>query len=77
MTDLTATEPPASAGDVLLLRVIYLVAAIGLVSLAIIGALAIIAALAAHEVKYPDVLDNIVTGALVGLTGLLAARRTS
>lgn len=70
MTHIDATEPPPAPGDILLLRVIYLVSAIGLLALAGIIALAL------FDRTAPDVLDNIATGALVGLTGLLAARRT-
>lgn len=64
------TEPPPAPGDVLLMRVIVLVGLIGV--LCVIG----IAVLAMLDKPSPGVLDQLATGALVGLTGLLAARRT-
>lgn len=79
MTDLTAldeTEPPPNPGDVLLMRVIVLVACIGILSVVAIAALTALDAMVDEAVNVPGVLDNLATGALVGLTGLLAARRT-
>lgn len=70
MTNLENIEPPPNAGDVLLGRVILCVFLFGLMALAFIGACALL------EREYPSVLDNLATAALVGLTGLLAARRT-
>lgn len=64
------TEPPANPGDVLLMRVIVLVGLIGV--LCVIA----IAVLSYFDKSAPGVLDQLATGALVGLTGLLAARRT-
>lgn len=71
MTNLADTEPQAAPGDVLLLRVIMLVGAIGVLSVLAI------ATLAGFERSVPDVLQSLATGSLVGLTGLLAARRGS
>lgn len=62
--------PPPAPGDVLLMRVIVLVGLIGV--LCVVG----IAVLAYADKPSPGVLDQLATGALVGLTGLLAARRT-
>lgn len=64
------TDPPPAPGDVLLGRVILLVGLIGI--LCVVG----IAVLAYVDKPSPGVLDQLATGALVGLTGLLAARRT-
>lgn len=70
MTDLEGTEPPAAPGDLLLNRVILAVALIGVLCVVAI------AVLTYADKSSPSVLDNLATGALVGLTGLLAARRT-
>lgn len=70
MTNLENTDPPANPGDVLLLRVIIAVALIGF------ACVLAITALEWRNSSHPGILDSLATGALVGLTGLLAARRT-
>lgn len=70
MTNLDNTTPPANPGDVLLLRVILAVTVIGVMCVVAI------ATLEWRNADHPGILDNLATGALVGLTGLLAARRT-
>lgn len=70
MTHLADASPPPGPGDVLLHRVIFGVVLIGLSC--IVG----IVGLEWRNAAHPGILDSLSTGALVGLTGLLAARHT-
>lgn len=67
---MTSTDP-ATPGDALMGRVIYLVGAIAIL------ALAGVIILATRGQTIPDVLQNIAVGAITGLTALLAGRRGS